>query len=165
MSFWKPFSTEGKDSQSRLELNFGSGLMISVKGKMLLGAENVFLEVIGDQEERDEERLRWANESQVAGQLLSQVKLMFDINILFIKWDCLSSMLWPLLLKQQCAETTGFTTFLFFRSLFFVFFSLSLPFLLHPLPLPTPSMLAMLLFSAQCSVGMSIKASHGRKDH
>lgn len=66
---------------------------------------------------------RWlkgrVNESQVAGQLLSQVKLMFDINILFIKWDCLSSMLWPLLLKQQCAETTGFTTFLFFRLLFF----------------------------------------------
>lgn len=31
--------------------------MISVKGKMLLGAENVFLpEVIGDQEERDEEQ-------------------------------------------------------------------------------------------------------------
>lgn len=56
MSFWKPFSTEGKDSQSRLELNFESGLMISVKGKMLLGAENVFLEVIGDQEERDEEQ-------------------------------------------------------------------------------------------------------------
>lgn len=32
---------------------------------------------------------RWlkgrVNESQVAGQLLSQVKLMFDINILFIK--------------------------------------------------------------------------------
>lgn len=48
---------------------------------------------------------------------------------------------------------------------FFCFFSLSPPFLLHPLPLPTPSMLAMLLFSAQCSVGMSIKASRGRKDH
>lgn len=30
--------------------------MISVKGKMLLGAENVFLEVIGDQEESDEEQ-------------------------------------------------------------------------------------------------------------
>lgn len=141
--------------------------MVSVKRKNLLGAENVFLEVTGDEGGRRREA-GWLIErvnSEVT-RCVSQVKLIFDVILLLVQRDRLPSVRWHLHRKgwwPEKPQDSPNSALLIHLSTYFAF---SPPFppsprRLTPLPHPTPQHVGRLMLCAQCSAGMSIKAVAG----
>ena len=148
--------------------------MVSVKRKNLLGAENVFLEVTGDQGEWDGGRRREAvmTERETErrwGNLMCEPSKT-DIWLYSPAWAKRRTSLCLLASspnKTIARKTTGLTKLCSPDSLLHAFLHLVLlfppsPRLLTSLPHPTPQHVGRLMLCAQCSAGMSIKAVAGR---